>query len=278
MRSARTTSTLVTAALLLLAGTQPAVAQNPGTRELLAYAASYVADFVVRFANVVTEERYEQWSVNGLQRRNLVSDFLIVQIPATNDWSSFRDVFEVDGEQVGDRQQRLLSLLLDNPSSSVLERARAMTQESARFNLDGAGEFNNPLLVLAFVQRQYNDRFKWEVTGSEPTLGPDVWKMEFEEEARPTLIRASGNRNLPATGAVWVEALTGRVLQTQLRVSSADVTTRFKSDPAFGIAVPVEMRESHFAGRDIIRAVAAYGRFRSFSIDTSESFDDTPAP
>ena len=105
-----------------------------------------------------------------------------------------------------------------------------------------------------------------------------MWKVEFEEQFRPTLIRAPGDRDLPAAGAAWIEALTGRVLQTQLLIQDSDVTTRFEAHPEFGIAVPVEMRESHFVGRTIIRAVASYGRFRSFSVQTSETFDEPPAP
>ena len=269
---------LVVAVLLAFAWPRPVPAQPPPANELLTHAASYVTDFVVRFANVVAEERYEQWFVNGLERRELVSDFLIVQIPTSNDWASFRDVLEVDGAPIRDRQERLLSLLLEGPSGSTLERARVIAREGARFNLEGIGTVTDPLLVLVFLQRQYNGRFTWNVAGSEPDLGPDVWKVEFEEQIRPTLIRSPSEGDLEAAGAVWIEALTGRVLQTQLRVQSSDVTTRFESDPQFGIAVPVEMRASHFVGRNIIRAVASHGRFRSFSVETTESFDEPLAP
>jgi hypothetical protein len=37
------------------------------------------------------------------------------------------------------------------------------------------------------------------------------------------------------------------------------------------------MRETHFVGATIVRATATYGRFRSFSVQTSESFDDPAA-
>jgi hypothetical protein len=263
---------------MLLVWVPPAEAQAPPAAELLRSAASYISDFISLFSNVVAEERYEQRTVSESQRRDLVSDFLIVRLPATNDWVSFRDVLEADGRPVRDGGERLISLLLDDTSASSVERARAIVQEGARFNIEGIGSLNDPLLVLAFLQREFSPRFLWTVIGAAPDVGPDVWEVQFEEQFQPTLIRAPGDRDLPALGSVWIEALTGRVLQTTLRVQRSEVTTRYELDPQFGIAVPVEMRESHFVGRNIIRAVASYGRFRSFSVDTIQEFDDTASP
>ena len=263
-------------ALVLAAWVWPAAAQAPPAVELLGAADRYLAEFIGRFSNVVAEERYAQWTVNELERRELVSDFLIVQIPATNDWVSFRDVLEVDGEPVGDGGQRLLTLLLEESSASTLERARAIATEGARFNLAGLGSLNEPLLALAFVQGAFSPRFAWTVEGKAPAVGPDVWEVRFAETARPTLVRGAGNGDAPAAGAVWIEALTGRILQTTLRVGDSEVLVRFAADPAFGIAVPVDMRETHFAGNTIVRAAATYGRFRSFNVQTSESFDAPP--
>src|SRR6185295_13941168 len=87
------------------------------------------------------EERYEQetssTSIRVSQtgsRRELKSDFLLVQPTPTGEWIPFRDVFEVDGAPVRDRQQRLAALFL-KPSTDALERANAIADESARYNL-----------------------------------------------------------------------------------------------------------------------------------------------
>ena len=184
-RGGRVATAVAVAALLVLAWPRPAPAQAPPASELLIYAASYVADFVVRFANVVAEERYEQWFVNGLQQRELVSDFLIVQLPSSNDWASFRDVFEVDGEPVGNRQERLLSLLLDGSSTSTLERARAISREGARFNLEGLGDLNDPLLVLASSSASTAAALGGTSWGTSLSSGPTCGRWSSRSSSAP---------------------------------------------------------------------------------------------
>src|SRR5688572_1388714 len=95
--------------------------QPPSTDELLARASKYVATFLDRFSNVVTEEQYAQDMVSNrtamaairgggrlaqptTRHRDLKSDFLLVKPSETDGWLPFRDVFEVDGEPVRDRE------------------------------------------------------------------------------------------------------------------------------------------------------------------------------
>lgn len=49
-------------------------------------------------------------------------------------WLPFRDVFEVDGRRLRDRDDRLVRLLL-HPSRSSTERAQRIMAESTRYNL-----------------------------------------------------------------------------------------------------------------------------------------------
>ena len=58
----------------------------------------------------------------------LVSDFLLVQVPGEG-WLPFRDVFERDGKQVRDRQERLAALFLKGSSRSAFAQARAIMDE-----------------------------------------------------------------------------------------------------------------------------------------------------
>ena len=102
----------IVAALVLCGATMSA--QSPPLELILSRAARYVDDFVDRFSNVVTEERYVQ-SVSGLSQlrnrsdrhRELRSDFLLVKPSDSSPWLPFRDVFEVDGAPVRDREERL---------------------------------------------------------------------------------------------------------------------------------------------------------------------------
>jgi hypothetical protein len=258
--------------------------------EMLARAGAYVADFVQRFSNIVAEERFAQDSrIVGGQRktarkgqemvvqgttvhRELVSDFLLVQAPGLAGWHTFRDVAEVDGRPVRDRGDRLTELFLQ-PSAAAVERARDIDREGARYNFgDPARTINNPLLALGFLQSVYQPRFRFSLQPGESDLGRDVSIIEYREQARPTLLRRrSPDADLPARGRFWIEERTGRVVKTELTVSDDDdITTRFRFDERFQIAVPVEMRESYWSGGGYVTGVARYDHFRQFTVVTEE--------
>jgi hypothetical protein len=262
---------------------RPAQAQSPSADQLVARAGDYLAEFVDRFSSVVAEEKYVQRLISDRQTRTLVSDFLIVQIPESNDWTSFRDVFEVDGRPVRDRDERLVKLFLEPRSGTTLQRASAIAEEGARYNLRGIGTLNNPLLALAFVQDRYRQRFRWRLVRNDKGVGPDVWSVRFEEFVVPTLLKGNGNRDLPTNGQVWIDAPTGRVMKTELRVelggsiigrmavrNRSEIVATFGVDDRFQIAVPTEMRENHFFGNNDVTTVATYGRFRRFGVQTGE--------
>lgn len=93
----------------------PRAAAQEGTLEaLLDRAGRYTLVFVDKFSNVVAEERYVQRSSSsqGARRRVITSDFLLVRPSEATSYMPFRDVFEVDGVQVRDREQRLEKLFL----------------------------------------------------------------------------------------------------------------------------------------------------------------------
>ena len=96
-------------------------AQSPDIDELIPRATAYVHDFVEKLSNVVAEERYEQETTSPRRTRVLVSDFLLVKHPGDTLWQTFRDVAEVDGMPVRDREDRITRLFLQ-PSSSALRR------------------------------------------------------------------------------------------------------------------------------------------------------------
>ena len=64
---------------------------------------------------------------------------------------TFRDVYEVNGQKVRDRDARLEALFM-NPDDSILGRAEAIRRESARFNLGPAyRDINVPTLALVML-------------------------------------------------------------------------------------------------------------------------------
>jgi len=248
-------------------------AQSPKVDELIPRATAYAHDFVDRFSNVVAEERYEQQTTVPKRSRLLMSDFLLVKAPGDEVWQSFRDVAEVDGKPVRDREDRLTKLFL-RPSSSTFRRAAEIRDAGARYNLTDIGTLSNPLLVIAFLQEQYVDRFRFNLAGLDKKLGPDVRTVRFVEFRRPTVLKLNANGDLFSRGLIWVEEGSGRVVKTELQVGGqvvpVRVTTLFTFDEELGINVPTTMEDWYPQGTGEFRGKATYGKFRRFEVKTEE--------
>jgi hypothetical protein len=161
------------AILVSLAGTFIGASQKPpAVDDVLRAAAAYVEVYEPQLSGVVSEEAYHQTSRNarGQTRatRLLRSDTLLIRTAAQG-WFGFRDVFEVDGKPVRDRDERLSKLFL-NPSAGALEQAKRIADESARFNIgtqDGTliRTINLPTIALAFLRREFQNRSAFKSSG-----------------------------------------------------------------------------------------------------------------
>lgn len=242
--------------------------------QLLEKTAAYVALFVDQFSNVVAEETLVQQTTIPRRTRTIRSDFLLVRFPGDTAWQSFRDVGEVDGKPVRDQQERLTKLFLE-PSDNALRRAADLNRAGARHNLLDIGTLNSPLLVMAFLQDSYRERFRFNLAGLEKKLGPNVRTVQFQEFKVPSILKGNSNQDIMSRGLVWVEEDTGRVVKTELKIgrsaSAITIATLFKFDEQLGINVPVEMRDWYPDGAGEIRGVATYGRFRRFQVSTEET-------
>jgi hypothetical protein len=265
---------------------------------LLGRAAWYVDEFIEKFSNVVAEEHYLQESsvplptgivatgrggtvvaqsasFNGARRREIRSDFLLVSLQGSFDWVPFRDVFEVDSLPVRDREQRLTKLFLE-PSAGALEQADRIREESARYNLGTMRRtINNPILGLAVLQADFQQRFHFTLVKADPTMGPDVYEVEYREEMKPTMIRGRADLDLFSHGHLWIEGETGRLLKNDVSLEQpslrGQVTTTFRQDDRFGIAVPAEMQELYTTDTGArVMATATYERFRRFDVQTTQ--------
>jgi hypothetical protein len=266
---------------VMLCGSR-ATAQSPKVDALIPKATAYAHDFVERFSNVVAEERYEQEITIPKRKRVLVSDFLLVKFPGDQLWQPFRDVAEVDGKPVRDREDRLMKLFLQ-PSSNALRRAAEIREAGARYNLLDVGTLSNPLLVIAFLQEQYVDRFRFNLAGLDKKLGPDVRTVRFVEFRQPTVLKRNANADLFSRGLVWIEEGTGRVVKTELQVGGqvapVRITTQFTFDEELGINVPSVMEDWYPERTGEFRGTATYGKFRRFEVKTSEALpDDVTSP
>ena len=278
---------------------------------LLDRAGWYLADFVDEFENVVAEERYVQDSsallpsfspvaagrgavslqtspseILRARHREMRSDFLLVRSPDTEALVPFRDVIDVDGVAVRDREARLARLFLNASSASpgeTMARAEQIREEGARYNLGNMrSTLGNPVLALGVLQKTYQPRFHFTLGKEDRNAGPGVSVVEYKEVSSPAMIRGEAGRDLMAHGRVWIDNVTGRVLKTELQVEQpvirAVVTTTFQFDERSAVAVPLEMREKYtLANGNRVQTVATYGHFRRFDVIANEDIH-TPVP
>jgi hypothetical protein len=254
--------------------------------DLIDRASAYVCAYMRDFSTVVAEERYVQNAhprtgtgqiVPGRgvapQQVELRSDLLFVRPDPAANWLTFRDVFSVDGRPIRHRTERLTQLFIEHPSDAI-DRASEIVRDGFRYDLASTDRtVANPLLALALLQPAYRDRFEFKLSGIDTALGHDVWIVKFRERVRPTIIRTKDNRNVLATGRLWIDGASGRVLQTELETSTSDrVMTIFSFDERLQMDVPSEMRDVAWSGGTIVTGTATYTNFRRFDVLTEETF------
>lgn len=254
----------------------PGIASSQSkARNILDRTTEYIVSFVHGFSNVVAEEHYIQTANPsnpgaGRPRRELVSDFLLVKGLDDASWYQFRDVRVVDGKPVVDRDRRLSDLFLQ-PWDAALKQAIKIGSDSARYNLVNVGTINFPLTAIALLQPSYRDRFELSAGGLQRIDGRDLRTISFREMSRNDSVLGA-----PASGRVWVEDATGRIMKTELQLRPArqrfayTITTSFAFDERLQLAVPVTMHDSYPGYLDMT-GLAIYGGFRSFQVRTGET-------
>ena len=279
-RNSSTSSNLRHIAIVSLTGVlltqvqHPSAAQpSPKTQALLERAATYLDQYTKTFAGVVSEERYEQ-TVHGsklamLGHRVLRSDVLLVSSGRAG-WLCYRDVFEVDGKIVRDRSDRLMELF-QHPSPDGIEQAEKIRQEGARFNIGGITRtINDPTMALPFLERNNHLRSEFEVGGSETVSKVRADILRFQERFAPRMIKTADES--AASGRFWIEPQSGRIIRTELVVSSEDtrgtVTVDYgPQEKLGGLWVPVRMTEKYAINTTrTIDCVATYTNFRRFDV------------
>ena len=279
---------------LTVAGSPPAEA--PKLNEVLARTASYVGEFERQLSGIVADEDYTQQVRGGKVRvpeelRRLRSDLLLVKPVGAPDWMQFRDVYEVNGDPVQDRNDRLMKLFVE-PTYSIDARLRAIVRESARFNIGSVDRtMNVPLLPLRFLEAKNQWRSKFKRTASaKPDVGDpaaivapghfrvstEVWTIQYQEREPGTIVRTARMRDIYARGRFWIDPADGKVLMSEMILENASirgtVLVNFQSEPLLGLLVPIEMKERYDKTRDgqVIDGFATYGKFRQFKVTVDE--------
>jgi hypothetical protein len=293
MRTRGLTSAASLCGLLLIVPYQAPTSRSGGssTDALLARVATYLDSYERTLPAIVGEEYYTQRaSVEGrlgLDARTLRSDVLVVADDEYG-WVAFRDVFEVDGRPVRNRDERLADLFL-KPHANRHEQARRITAEGARFNLDAAGydlhrTVNNPHVALRFLRRQAQSRSRFRIAGDERVERVPATVLEFEEQAKPRLIASPDAA--PARGRFWIEPESGRVLRSELSLETGvtgqktsartRIRVSYARDERLDEWLPSSMEEEYRVAAALVEGSARYSGFRRFTVQTSTEIKRQP--
>lgn len=270
---------IIFAALLIaaLVSPRPHGDRVPSVKDVMRRVASYVSAYGDKASIVVGTEHYTQetdgTAADAYERRVIVAEFAIVKVETIRGWLGFRDVVEVDGRSVTDREDRLVRLLT-SPGNRY-DEAGQLTTESARFNIGRVERtFNVPTTVLFFFTPDNQGRFKFTAKGVQPD---GTWEIAFRETQHPTLIRTPEGKSVPSDGSIWVKPADGTIVRTVLKVAikvpkgtpgSGTIDVTYSHVAAIGMWLPESMVEQ-FEVKDgetwaTVTGRAAYTNYRQF--------------
>lgn len=264
----------------------------PSLEVVLARAGSYVVDYGLALTSVLAEETYSQrlvWrhSKTVLSDRRLRSEIAFVRLVESSEWLAFRNVLALNDVPIPKSDGRL-ERLLRGSQRSLLEEARLIAGDSARFNLGPiTREINVPTTALHFVHPQHRPNCRFDKEGEEALGGERTWIVRFKERGNGGLISRGDGRNLPAEGRLWIVPASGRIVRSELVVknfvqggggSRAEIRVTWRRDAPLDLWVPAEMRENYEGPwsamspanrpeRYDIDGVATYSNYRRFTVD-----------
>jgi VWFA-related protein len=272
---------------------------------VLERAARYVLDYEQAFHDILAEEAYTQWA--GRQaaetaavtlscaatscRRSTRADVVFVRLAGEIPWGTYRDVFEVDGQKIREREGRLEAAFASGSPASAAQRARAILDESARYNIGPAvRNVNFPTLSLVFLHPRNQRRFAWKRGGTRPFGTATGLEVAFEEVERPTLVDQGGHGDLPAKGRFWIDPERGTVLRSETTFrfepdrARAYVATQYRAEPRLAMWVPSEMREEYEDSASTLlpvfrtrsEATARYTNHRKFTVTIEDATATLP--
>jgi hypothetical protein len=246
----------------------------------VARASEYLTGYFREFKNVVAEEDYSQMNmaVRPPEMRRTKSDFLLATSPDGKSLVPFRDVFEVDGRVIRDREDRLKKLFLEFSPGDAVDAATRVQNEGSRYNLVSTRTtVNVPTFALTFLVDPFMRSCRFRRGREETVENVRVLRVDYEEVGSPTAIfAASTGRDIPSAGSLWIDPLTGRVVKTYLRAAdekvsmSLESTVTYKRSDTLGLWVPFEMRETYRLRGYSTEGRASYSNFRSFQVKTQQ--------
>ena len=190
------------------------------TRALVSAASKYVTKYQQEFAFLIADESYSQTRIDAgskAQHRLLKSEFFLTYLPADNEWVAVRDVLDVDGTPVANREELRTLLAKGGEIRGLISQVIA---RNARYNIGSTTRnFNEPTLALLLVGDKRVNDVKFDRRGVEREGAATVATLAFEERGRPTLVRGPGG-SLPAKGEITPRTRHGHRPQDHLRAGA----------------------------------------------------------
>ena len=290
---------LVTALALLAPAQQPApspTAPPIDTAQLVAFASRWTVRFDQNLSGLLFRERYLQsvsvgvgpglefsrsldmMSVSAAAGRRgarlLEANVFMLHVPASRAFVVYRDVYKNNDTAVTDHTERLQKLLVDGTADAI-RQARRLTDASARLNIGAVRRnINIPTLAFEYLTPERVGGLRLRQVGTDTIDGLPVVIVEFEEIARPTLVRGRNDTDAPATGRFWIHPESGAVPRAvaEFRTGRHDgrMEVNLMLHPELHIWVPKEMTESWMTGSQRLSGLAHYDRFQRLTVSTEE--------
>lgn len=255
------------------------VGQGPNLSKdaIVTAAAAYVRSYQLQFAYLIADEETVQEAFGikdevqiPLGRRATRGEIFITFLEGRRHWTTVRDVAEVDGVAVLNREN-LPDLLSREDPDLVARRLFAL---SARYNIGGVvRNFNDPMLALLPLNDAHRSRFSFDVERTDRRdSSVALVTLTFRERERPTLVRPESSGAAFSRGALTIDAATGTVRHARFAVTYdkivAELITEFTREDRIGLWVPTTFSERYTARvdglDDLITSVSTYSNYRRF--------------
>ena len=256
---------------------------DPEFEALVARASEYLSGYFREFKNVVAEEDYTQMnmSVRPAEIRRTKSDFLLAMAPDGKSLVPFRDVFEVDGRPVRDREDRLKKLFLEAPSNGGRRRRHARAERGGALQPGLDADHRQRAHVSRWascVEPFIDGSFEFRRGREETVENVRVVRVDFEEVGTPDRDLRGGHRHGHPVLGLDLGGPADRPRPEDLRPRPPTRRPACRSKrrsptgaaTSLGLWVPSEMRETYRLRGYSIDGRASYSNFRSFQVKTQQ--------
>jgi len=265
-------SAIAAACLVPLLAQSPPAPLDTSTKGLVATARKYVDEYEKNFAFIVADEWYQQVQRDQDGRiqleRVLKSEVFLTFLQADGEWIAVRDVIEVDGRTVTNRD-RLRDLLAKGGQFRGV--AKQVIDSNARYNIGSVSRnFNEPTLPLLLFEsrRAASVEFDRKKVSREGPL--TLATLSFSERDSDTIVGGPGGP-APAKGTFVIDAASGTVRETTFEIKHSDIRaslkTQYVRDPKLDLWLPATFSERYERtkdAREVIECEAKYSNYRRF--------------